>query len=180
VRRALVPILLIGIPIAEIVTAAVVARWMSWPLVIVWFAVALGVGIVVMRRAGTKSVTSLRAAASLNPGEQPTEQEIVAPILSLADAALLFAAGALLAMPGFLSDLLGLFLLIPWGRRVAAGVGAVWAAKRVRRAAAEARTGPRSAGASGAPRGAGPIVISGEVVDRQDDPPTNTPVPPPS
>lgn len=170
-RRAVVPILLIGVPIAEIVTAVMVARWISWPLVVVWFAVALGLGIVVMRRAGTKSVTSLRAAASLNPGEQPTEQEIVAPLLSLADAALLFAAGALLAIPGFLSDLLGIFLLIPWGRRIVAGVGAVWAAKRVRRAAS----------ASNPPRGrSSSTVISGEVVDRHDDPPPNTPVPPPS
>jgi len=165
------PILLIGVPIAEIVTAVVVARWISWPLVVVWFAVALGLGIVVMRRAGTKSVTSLRAAASLNPGEQPTEEEIVAPLLSLADAALLFAAGALFAIPGFLSDLLGIFLLIPWGRRLAAGIGAVWVAKRVRRAAS----------GSNPPRGrSGSTVISGEVVDRHDDPPANTPVPPPS
>jgi len=170
-RRALAPILLIGVPVAEFATALLVAHWLSWPLVIVWFAVALGLGIVVMRRAGTKSVTSLRAAASLNPGEQPSEQEIVAPILSLADAALLFAAGALFAIPGFLSDLLGVFVLIPWGRRVAAGVGAVWVARRIRRTAAGANPGQRSAGST---------VISGEVVDRHDDPPADKPVPPPS
>jgi UPF0716 protein FxsA len=82
------------------------------------------------------------------------------PSVELADAALVLVGGTLLLTPGFVTDVLGFFLVLPLTRPVARRLLGVLAA---RRAAAVARHG------AGAPRGR--RVVRGEVL-RDDDPPS--------
>ncbi len=53
---------------------------------------------------------------------QDTFRSGVALVAEMLDGMALFAAGALLILPGFLSDAIGILLLIPWVRR-SAGFG---------------------------------------------------------
>jgi UPF0716 protein FxsA len=87
---------------------------------------------------------------SLSAGRMPTKE--------LADGALILIGGTLLIAPGFLTDILGLFLVLPFTRPLARRGLVVWASSRI-----------SVAGGRGAPpRRRGPgggRVVSGEVVD---------------
>lgn len=63
-------------------------------------------GAALTRRQGLE--TMRRVQARLNQGEMPAEE--------LIDALLIFVAGVLLLTPGFLTDLMGLLLLVPFAR----------------------------------------------------------------
>jgi UPF0716 protein FxsA len=81
-------------------------------------------GIAVARAQGWRLLLHLRN--ELQRGGWPVE--------SLFDGALLFVAGILLLIPGFLSDGLGLLLLLPWFRGlVAVAVRAWWRRRRRQR-----------------------------------------------
>lgn len=98
--------------VAGIVAEISVLIWGSgllgfWPnLAVMTF--FTGVGIWLTRREGKKVWGSL--LAEMSAGRVPTG--------SLADGALVMAGGALLILPGYLSDLLGLLLLLPFTRPV--------------------------------------------------------------
>jgi UPF0716 protein FxsA len=63
-------------------------------------------GVLVLRIAGL--ATALRARESLNRGELPAQTML---------EGLMMAAGGLLILPGFISDVVGLVMLLPFTRR---------------------------------------------------------------
>lgn len=67
-------------------------------------------GVFVLRVAGL--ATALRARESLNRGELPAQTMLEGLMLAL--------AGGLLILPGFISDVVGLVLLLPFSRRLVA------------------------------------------------------------
>ncbi|SDS77094.1 UPF0716 protein FxsA [Pseudomonas asplenii] len=68
------------------------------------------IGVLVLRVAGL--TTALRARESLSRGELPAQTMLEGLMLAL--------AGGLLLLPGFISDVFGLLLLLPMTRRLAA------------------------------------------------------------
>jgi UPF0716 protein FxsA len=139
-------------PLAEIASIVVVASFAGW-----WTLVALAasavLGSYVLRRTGRGWLRSLQA-------------EGAAARRATGDSALLFAAGLLLIAPGFLSDAVGLLLLLPFVRVLLRGAVTTWFVGRF-----SAVTGPggftvwQRRGTGGDPR-----VVRGEVV-RDDVPP---------
>ena len=110
--RQVLGLVLLGLAVVlalEIVVAVLVARLIGpWPtmLLIVAFSFA---GLLVVRRAGARSLQALRQAAAQRrlPGGE------------LADHALLLLGGILMIPPGFVLDLLGLLFVLPFTRPLA-------------------------------------------------------------
>lgn len=108
----------------ELMLLVLVASWIGWLAVIgITFAGFL-LGMIVIRDA---SVNASQLMSRANAGEQIESRR-------LGDAGLKFLAGVLIMVPGLLTDIVGLLLLIPFVRRLARGLGiaafARWATRR--------------------------------------------------
>jgi UPF0716 protein FxsA len=116
------------------------------------------VGSVLMRREGARTMAAFSEAMRTRR----------APHQEVADGVLIAAAGFLIIVPGFLSDLAGLFLLFPPTRRLIS--------RRIARRSAEREREMTLNMRFGRPPMAGGVVIDGDVVDvrpedrRQDRP----------
>lgn len=88
------------------------------------------------------------------------------PNVELADAALVLVGGTLLLTPGFVTDIFGFFLILPFTRPVARRGLARFLARRRRRR----NTATRRSGAPQAFRRPGERVVSGEVIADPEDP----------
>jgi UPF0716 protein FxsA len=116
-------LVLLAVPVAEIALFIEVgSRIGVWPTIGLVVLAAV-IGAAVIRSQGFRSFEKLRAAMAT--GEDPGP--------ALLDGALVLFAGVLLLIPGFLTDVAGLVLLIPAAR-----------AAMMRRAAAGIREGMRS------------------------------------
>jgi UPF0716 protein FxsA len=93
--------LLFGYPLVEVLTAWAVATWIGWGWTILLLLASLPVGFSIMRRAA-------RAATA----------EMVAQRPPTAAHAAVFIGGLLIAIPGFVTDLLGAVLVVPLTRRL--------------------------------------------------------------
>lgn len=133
-------------------------------------------GVLVLRRAGRKAMAAFRASASVPLGHPVPGQ---APGV-VGDALLAGAGGALLVLPGLLSDVLGILFVVPPTRRAIRSFGTRWVTRRVERAVREAGGVVVVDGEVVPPRpGGGDDVLEGEVVedgarelrDRRDDRP---------
>lgn len=114
-------------------------------------------GVFVLRIAGL--ATALRARESLNRGELPAQTMLEGLMLAL--------AGGLLILPGFVTDVLGLIMLLPISRRLLANKmrqRAEEAAIRQRAFAEDLQ--PRGGPAPRQPLGREPDVIEGEYEHR--------------
>lgn len=115
-------------------------------------------GVMVLRVAGL--ATALRARESLNRGELPAQQMLEGLMLAL--------GGGLLILPGFISDVFGLLMLLPFTRRLLANKMRERAEEQAMRQRAfdddmrSARGGP----APQQPLGREPNVIEGEFEHR--------------
>jgi UPF0716 protein FxsA len=140
-------VLLLVVPILEIATIIAVGKVIGgWPtLVLLLLESALGAWLV--RREGARAWQALVTA--LNTGQMPSRQ--------LADAALVLVGGTLLLAPGFLTDLVGFFLIVPATRPIARTLLETVVARRLLGGVFRGR-GP------GAGSGSGPDVIEGEVL----------------
>jgi UPF0716 protein FxsA len=139
VLRAL-PIVL---PLAEILILVAVADQIGIGWTLLALAVSALIGVIVIRVLGAASLAELRAAlARREPPAGP-----------LVRGACVLLAGMLLILPGFLSDVLALLLLIPPAR--AALMGTLWRRRR--------DDGPRREG--------GTMVIEGEYRELPPEPP---------
>ncbi len=103
----LIILALLALPFIEIAVFIKVGE-----LVGVWPTVALALfgsaaGVIVVRAAGFAMLGRARAAVARN--EPPVDE--------LLDGLCILLAGILLIVPGFVSDVLGLVLLVPWIRR---------------------------------------------------------------
>lgn len=121
---ALFVVLLVAVPILEVyVLVQVGQRIGAWWTVLILVAEAV-LGSWLLRREGARAWRALDGA--FRGGRVPTGE--------LADAALVLVGGVLLMLPGFVTDVLGLFFLIPFTRPFARSVLGFFVARRLSRA----------------------------------------------
>lgn len=138
---------LLLVPIIEIAALIGVGRVIgTWPTVALLVFESL-LGAWLMRREGRRAWSALRGA--LQTGAMPSRE--------LADAALVLIGGTLLLTPGFVTDVVGFFFVLPLTRPFARGLLEAAVARRLLGSVMPASNPPRSSG--------GPEVIQGEVVD---------------
>ena len=106
---AVIAVMLLVVPILEIATIIAVGKVIGgWETLVLLLAEsALGAWLV--RREGARAWAALRTA--LRTGRMPSRQ--------LADAALVLVGGTLLLTPGFLTDVVGFFFILPVTRPLA-------------------------------------------------------------
>lgn len=100
------------------------------------------IGAWLIKREGRRAWQALRAR--LETGRMPARE--------LADSALIVLGGAFMLTPGFVTDLLGVLLILPITRPIFRGLLMSYAASRV---VARSRPGPAASG----------TVVQGEVID---------------
>jgi UPF0716 protein FxsA len=152
---------------AEIFVIVAIAHLVGWALTVVLLIASTVAGLWLVRIQGRRAWNALRSAVTSG----------VVPDRELGDAALVVAGGALIAVPGFLTDVLGMLAVAPYTRsltrrlfglilfRRAAGAGV-----RMSSRATRARAGQRAAPAAGdrpasEPQDGPPKVIRGEIID---------------
>ena len=100
-------IILIGVPLLELALLIRIGTLIGfWPTVAIVFATG-AVGAFLARLEGRRVWGQLHQ--DLAAGRMP--------VAELVDGLLIFFGGVLLLLPGFLTDLLGFALLVPWTRR---------------------------------------------------------------
>lgn len=123
--------------VAEIVAFVAVAHATSWGLAILLLLATSIVGGAIARRT---AVGAFRRMVEARRGGRP-------PDGAVADSAVAFAGSVLLFLPGFVTDAIGLLMVLPPTRRLArVVVGRRLAARMLRRRGARGRTfrtGPR-------------------------------------
>ena len=159
-------LLFIVLPVAEIYVLIQVGQVIgAWWTVLLLIADGF-LGAWLMKHEGGRALRSLREA--IDSRRMPARE--------LADGALILVGGTLLLTPGFLSDIVGFFCVLPFTRPVArraltawltrkflSGPGSPGYASRV-----DARTGARTGEPSGPRTGQRPgpdAVVQGEVVE---------------
>jgi UPF0716 protein FxsA len=144
-------LLLLVVPILEIATIIAVGRVIGgWQTLLLLVLESL-LGAWLVRREGARAWTALTTA--LNTGRMPSRE--------LADAALVLVGGTLLLTPGFLTDVVGFFFILPLTRPLARGVLETVVARRL--LGGFFGGGRGSGGGNGGP-GGGPDIIEGEVL----------------
>ena len=137
-RLALLGLTVFGLVFAEIAAILWVAGEIGWWTLVILSATTV-LGIYLLQREWRKAWGALSAA--LTSGQLPSGQ--------LADASLVLMGGVLLVVPGLLTDVAGLLLLLPFTRPFIRSGIAWWASKTMQRS------------------GAVPTVIRGDVVTRR-------------
>lgn len=141
----LVLLIVVGLPVAEIWLMIEIGQDIgALPTVALILATA-GLGVVLFQVQGM--ATLARVQEHLDRGETPVGE--------LLSGLGLLIAGALLLIPGFLTDALGLILFIPPVRRLLIGAILAWALARGGTRIWSVRKGD---GAGGRPGGAGPVI----------------------
>ena len=137
---------ILAYPLIEIALFVTVGGWIGlWPTL----AIVIGTGVAgvsVIRWQGLQAMDGLRQATQMRRN----------PLGQMAENALVGLAGVLLILPGFLTDTLGLLLLIPQVRRLVIRV----LAARAQVYTAQPFDGPRRSGAD---------VIDGEFFEIETD-----------
>ncbi|KRE95992.1 exlusion protein FxsA [Nocardioides sp. Soil774] len=151
--RPALAIAFVVVPLAEIWAILQVGR-----LVGPWWTIALLVldslvGAWLVKREGGRAWRALREA--LQGGRMPARE--------LADGALVLIGGTLMLSPGFLLDVVGILLVLPFTRPFARRLLTSVVERRLVAAPFGPRSGPGDAGRPG-PGGDGPVV-RGDVVD---------------
>lgn len=148
------------LPLLEIIVLVAVGRSIGllWTLALLVGMALLGAWL--SRRETGRTLRGLQRA--VESGRMPTDEAT--------DAILVMVGGFLLILPGFLSDLLGLLLVLPFTRPVARRLLQAVVAQQALRVRAGAAGGPGTRDGSSAP-GRGQV-IEGEVV--AEEPPPGT------
>ncbi len=146
--RLILVVLFVGVPLLEIYVliqiGEVIGAW--WTILLLILSSVIGTWLV--RREGGRAWEALTTA--LQTGRMPHRE--------LADGGLILIGGTLMLTPGFVSDAVGMLLILPVTRPVARGLLARAVARRLL-----ASNQPRDVRRPG-PAGEGPV-IRGEVVD---------------
>ena len=128
-------VLLILWPVAELAAAIVVAHAIGVLITVLLLIAGWPVGTWLMRTEGRATLRRIRAALAAGRGLGGTDGAV--------DGALALASGPLLIVPGFITDVLGLALLVPLLRRRVAGLVLGRARARFERRSGRGRGGPR-------------------------------------
>lgn len=102
-------VLFVVVPLVEIYTLIQVGQVIGALWTVVLLVVDSIIGAWLVRREGAKAWAALRTA--ITTGAMPARE--------LADAGLILVAGTLMLTPGFVSDVLGIFLVLPLTRPIA-------------------------------------------------------------
>ena len=131
----------------------VIGAW--WTILLLIAASVLGAWLI--RREGSRSWAALNVA--LQSGRMPARE--------LADAGLILIGGTLMLTPGFVSDVVGVLLILPLTRPIARGMLTKVVAKRLVGPLGGGFGGPGTAPGDARRPGPGPEgpVVQGEVVD---------------
>ncbi|HMM94806.1 MAG: FxsA family protein [Micrococcales bacterium] len=156
-RRALVLrgvfLALLVVPLLEIAVIVLVGRAIGgWPTFLLLLLESL-LGAWIVKREGGRAWAALRGA--LRSGTMPSRE--------LADAALVLVGGTLLLTPGFVTDVVGFLVILPWTRPITRA----WLEAAVaRRLLGPFGDWPGPRGGGGGRNGDGPPdVVRGEVVE---------------
>ncbi|HZG97447.1 MAG TPA: FxsA family protein [Nocardioidaceae bacterium] len=150
----LLPLAFLVVPIVEIAVIIQVGQLIGLLPTVVLLLVESAFGAYVVKREGTAAWAAL--TSSLRTGHLPTRE--------LTDAALVLVGGTLLLTPGFVTDVAGFFLILPFTRPIARRALQGYLARRATRAAV--RRTPPGAQRPGAFGGTfGGTVVQGEVID---------------
>lgn len=151
----------IALPVLELLTLVGVSRIIGgWPTILVMMSTTL-TGAFMIRRAGVRSWRTLSEAT----------RGAAMPDRGLADSGLLMLGGLLMVLPGLITDVIGLLLILPVTRPLARTalarlvrnrVGTPLGASGADRPAPETHSGP---GGPSGPSGAGGATVRGEVID---------------
>jgi UPF0716 protein FxsA len=155
----LLAILFLGIPLLELYVLIQVGQviGVGWTIVLLIADSLLGGWLI--KREGARAFQALGSA--LSSGRMPARE--------IADGILVLAGGILMLSPGFVLDVLGLFLVLPFTRPVARKALTTFVAARLVTGAPFDRHRPTGDDNRPRPRSGGPVV-EGEIVD--DDPPS--------
>jgi UPF0716 protein FxsA len=105
-------LLLLVVPVLEIAVIVAVGQVIGgWQTLLLLVLESL-LGAWLVRREGARAWSALTTA--LNTGRMPSRE--------LADGALVLVGGTLLLTPGFLTDIVGFFFILPFTRPLARGV----------------------------------------------------------
>ena len=105
-RSFLIPLLILGLPLAEIAGFVVVGREIGLLMTLLLVLASAFVGVILLRVQGFTVIRRMQDAT--RTGSDPG-REVIA-------GALLFVAAILLIVPGFVSDVIGLLLFLPFVR----------------------------------------------------------------
>lgn len=160
--------LVVVIPAIEIFVMVQVGHAIGFWLTLLALVAGAFLGSYVMRRAGASWWRALRGRVETSEGALVSGQRPDGR--AAAHAALLFLAGLLLFLPGFISDAVGLLLLLPPVRALLQAGTAAWFVRRF--TSVEGPGGVRlwTRGASG------DQVIKGDVVRDKKEPPGDQPI----
>jgi UPF0716 protein FxsA len=103
---------LLALPLVELVVAILVGRAIGAPATVMLLVLLSLAGLVVLRRGGAAAIRSLSTRAGVS--RVPTGDDLRAA----GDAGWLLLGGVLLVIPGFVTAVAGLLLVIPPTRRV--------------------------------------------------------------
>jgi len=99
-------IAILGIPLVEIALFVQLGGAVGLILTLLWVVFSVVLGVVIIRQQG---INTLRDLQQMGRSEESSPAPLVYAAMSV-------VAGILLIFPGFLTDALGLALLIPWIR----------------------------------------------------------------
>jgi UPF0716 protein FxsA len=149
-------LLLLVVPLLEVLVIIAVGRAIGgWPTFFLLLAES-AFGAWLVRREGGRAWQSLQEA--LTTGRMPSRQ--------LADAALVLVGGVLLLAPGFLTDIVGFFLVLPFTRPVARRLLETVVARRLLAGVyAPGAVPPRGPGAAPGPEPASRSAAADDVIE---------------
>lgn len=149
----LLVVLFVLVPLVEIYVliqvGQVIGPW--WTILLLVLDSLIGAWLI--RREGGRAWRALRTA--LESGRMPARE--------LADGALILVGGTLMLTPGFVTDALGILLIVPFTRPVARRLLTSVVARRL--VVLPRRPGPAGPGGRRQPPARGGPVVRGEVVD---------------
>jgi UPF0716 protein FxsA len=127
-------VLLVAWPVSELYVTALVADQLGWGSTLVLLLALSVLGLIVLRAATRRTRRGLESLRpqSLDP-TRPGGASALRSGAAAADTSLLFLAGVLLLVPGFVTGALGLLLLVPPVRTVLLAVTGGFVTRRVQR-----------------------------------------------
>ncbi len=159
-RRAWILLVVLLVPIIEIAVVVRVGQQIGALLTIGLLLLITGLGIWLVKREGARAWRALRQAASTGG----------LPATELTDAGLILIGGTLLLTPGFVTDVVGLFFVLPFTRPLARSLVQTLIGRQVMhletaRSQHSATGGHPGAGRPPGSAGQGSQVVRGEVIE---------------